>query len=409
LKIAHVHSYYMDGWGYQENVLPKYQLALGHEVVMITSDRLRYVQPDGRRVLKPGEYGDNGVRVRRLSSITEFRHRFVVLRGLYETLVEESPDCILVHEGVTSPTLFPAVRYRRSRPNTRLFVDNHSDLNISARNRMWRYFYYSGAWRAVLSVVRDNIDLFFGVTPARCYFMTEVLSVPPDRVRLLPIGVDTVLADPLRTRRSAFRESYGFRSDDVVVITGGKFGEDKGLESLIHAVDSIDDPRLSLVVFGKFDSERVRTAAQRSKRTRFVGWLDREQIMSLLVAADVAVWPSIHTTLVEDALAAGTPLLLRYHGSTSHHIRGNGMYLFGGTSIEIAQCLQMWLANRDVLGQMRDAAERQRETLSYWTIAAESVEYCRNLSPGGTHRMFMADRMCSPETPGFRKVYQPRD
>jgi hypothetical protein len=42
MKIIHICQYYNDGFGYQENLLPRYQAKLGHDVMVITSDRMSY-------------------------------------------------------------------------------------------------------------------------------------------------------------------------------------------------------------------------------------------------------------------------------------------------------------------------------------------------------------------------------
>lgn len=89
----------------------------------------------------------------------------------------------------------------------------------------------------------------------------------------------------------------------------------------------------------------------------------------------MAVWPKLHTTLVEDAVATNTPLILRYQGSTSHHIRGNGAYLFTGTSIEIRQILDILSNSENLIYKMRESSKKQLDLLSYNRIAKESIEY----------------------------------
>lgn len=44
MNIVHIapNSPYNDGWGYQENLLPKYQHKLGHKVTLIVSDKMFY-------------------------------------------------------------------------------------------------------------------------------------------------------------------------------------------------------------------------------------------------------------------------------------------------------------------------------------------------------------------------------
>ena len=67
MKILHLalQSPYNEGWGYQENLLTKYQVKLGHEVTLITTCKMNtsnsqmticdpedYISPDGFRVIR---------------------------------------------------------------------------------------------------------------------------------------------------------------------------------------------------------------------------------------------------------------------------------------------------------------------------------------------------------------------
>ena len=64
MKIIHVapNAPYEEGWSYQENLLPKYQAKLGHQVILVVStERHRdkgsysfedYQSPDGFRVVR---------------------------------------------------------------------------------------------------------------------------------------------------------------------------------------------------------------------------------------------------------------------------------------------------------------------------------------------------------------------
>lgn len=59
-----------------------------------------------------------------------------------------------------------------------------------------------------------------------------------------------------------------------------------------------------------------------------LGWLTCVQTLEVLKLSDVAIWNTQHATLIEDAIATETPLILRYYGLTAHFIDGNGLYLY---------------------------------------------------------------------------------
>jgi len=399
LKIIHVCQYYNEGYGYQENLLPRYQAKLGHEVMVITSDRMSYFSGEkDPKIVGTGEYEDNGIRILRLPIKWEFKGRFVVFDNLYDILNKEKPDYIF-HHGLTSPSIKTVCKYKKTNPSTFLVADNHSDLNISARNPLWRLSYYR-----IYSTLRikkwiNYIDLVFGVTPARCYFAENELGIPHDLIRLLPIGADEFAVKEHLGNKDFLNNN---KNNKLKVITGGKWFKGKGLEELISAVQDLN---VELQIFGKLDDSYTNNLIEQApNNVTFLGWQDRVGTLSLLAGADVAIWPKQHTTLVEDAIATNTPLILRYHGSTSHFIRGNGVYLFTGESIEIRQILDILSNSENLINKMREDSKKQLDLLSYNRIAKESIEYYYDKSPKTTHEIFMNDPLCNPSNRDFHKL-----
>ena len=146
MKIVHICQYYNDGYGYQENLLPRYQKKLGHDVKVITSDRMSYFAGEKEpKIVGTGRFEDSGVPIERLPIWAEFKGRFVWFKGLDKTLQKEQPDYIF-HHGVMSPSLITCSKYKAKNPAVFLAADNHLDLNNSARNKLWRLGYYQLLW-----------------------------------------------------------------------------------------------------------------------------------------------------------------------------------------------------------------------------------------------------------------------
>jgi len=197
MKIVHICQYYNDGYGYQENLLPRYEKKLGHDVVVNTSDRKSYFAGERKpKIVGTDEFIDQGIRKVRLPISSEFKGRFVRFRNLAGVLASERPDYIF-HHGIASPSLIIAAQYKIGNPSVFLVGDNHSDLNISARNAFWRIKYYKTYCSAILRKWSRYVNMVLGVTPARCYFAEEELGVPHGKIRLLPFGAD-------KDRASAF-------------------------------------------------------------------------------------------------------------------------------------------------------------------------------------------------------------
>ncbi|POZ92401.1 glycosyltransferase [Petrotoga halophila] len=402
LKIIHVCQYYNEGYGYQENLLPRYQAKLGHKVMVITSDRMSYFS-GGKdpKIVGSGEFEDNGIRILRLPIKTELKGRFVVFNNLYDILKREKPDYIF-HHGLISPSIKTVCKYKKKNPSTFLVADNHADLDNSARNPLWRLSYYRIYSTFRLKKCINYIDLVFGVTPARCYFAENELGIPHDLIRLLPVGADEFTVKEHLEKKDFLDNNYNNINNKLKVVTGGKWSEGKGLKELISAVQDLN---VELQIFGKLDDSYTKNIIEQApNNVTFLGWQDRIGTLRLLASADVAVWPKLHTTLVEDAIATKTPLILRYQGNTSHHIRENGVYLFTGTSIEIRQILDILSNSENLINKMKENSKKQLDLLSYKRIAKESIEYYYDKSAKTTHEVFMNDPLCNPSNRDFHKL-----
>ncbi len=399
MKIVHICQYYNDGYGYHENLLPQYQARLGHEVVIITSERefsFRELKSE-HRIKKPNTYLDGQVRIIRIPTVGESKNRFVIFKNLATVIKNEKPD-YLWHHGLTHPSIVTVAKYKQKHPSVFTVADNHSDLNNSARYLLWKLGYYNLFWRVVLSNCVKYLDIAFGVTPARCHFANEELGVPWSIIRLLPQGADE------ETARSI--GAYAIKRDNLnrklVLVTGGKINPNKNISSLFNAVTGLD---IELWVFGALSPDiKTELSNNLPSNITFFGWLNREQTLKILAEADIAVWNTQHTNLIEDAIATLTPLILRYHGSTCYQIRGNGFYLFSDNPNEIKQQLKLLLKHYDILPEMRKEAEKVLEFLSYNRIAKESIDYYYDKSPKASHETIMEEPICSRHAKEFRRL-----
>lgn len=375
MKIVHIHQYYNDGLGYQENILPRYQAKLGHEVILITSNLSNGFNND-ERIKKVGEYKDSNFRVRRISIKSEFKERFVIFKNLYEQLDEIKPDYIF-HHSVTSPSLGIVCKYKKNNPNVFLVTDNHADLNISAKNKYWKFIYYNTIWKNYIKKYDKYIDIYFGVTPSRCLFLNEELGVSNSKIRLLPIGADTDKIN-VDVSKEKFFDKYRINKDNFIIAHGGKITPEKQVDRIIEAFSYIDCPNITLILFGKIYDENVKKLVEKDRRIITLGWLNREETLAVLKYSDIGIWNTQHTTLLEDAIAVGLPMILRYYGSTSHLIDDSGLFLYEGSVREIYDKLNFCINNKYVIKELKKNTLSMAEVLSYDNISKESLSVDNN-------------------------------
>lgn len=371
MKIVHVQQYFNQGYGYQENILPRYQKLLGNDVLLITSTRSDGHNGEDRKK-SPGSFIENDFEVRRIPIMAEFRHRFVIFKNLYRVLLDEKPEYIY-HHSATSPSLFSIYKYKRKYPETHIVVDNHADLQISGRNKIWKVFYYNLIWKTINKFIEKKIDIYFGVTPDRCVFLIDELGISKEKVKLLPIGADTERIKREDKHREELITKYKIPSDSLIFCHGGKMSVDKKTDKLIDAFKLLENDNARLILFGTFIDQELEESLNSDKRIIYLGWCDRFQVMEILSGSDVGVWNGQHTTLLEDAIACELPLILQKYGSTSHLIESNGIFISNSGIANTLSAMEK-MQEKDILSECSHGAKKMRDKLSYYSIAKKSLE-----------------------------------
>ena len=136
-------------------------------------------------------------------------------------------------------------------------------------------------------------------------------GVPPDRVRVIPLGVDT----------RVFRPRPAARVPGRIVAVASADSALKGVATLLHAVGKlVTDRDVHLIVVGRPRPATERLTAQLSlaDRVRFTRGLDDEAFSALLASAETAVVPSLYEGFSLPAvehMASGTPLVASRSGA----------------------------------------------------------------------------------------------
>lgn len=380
MKIVHIciSDPYIDGWGYQANLLPKYLQQLGAENIVVASENTfsSYLKPEIVAAIKvKGTHyvGDNDTEIYRITT-GKVSESFIYTKGLMRILEYIKPDAIF-HHNFNCTSLPISARYAR-KYDIPMVVDNHADTINMTKSTLWAWFYYKFLIRMSCRLYHEQIYKAYGVTHSRCDFIRNYYGVSSDKIDFLPIGADVDLADRIPAN-DELRKKYGFSADDFIIVSGGKMGIDKRTDNLIAAVEELyaDFHHLKLVLFGSFDDVEVKEQAVHSPVTMVYGWCDRLKTLELLKVADVACWPYHHTTLIEDAISVCTPIINRRTSTSEHLISGNGIWIDNADKESIKDALLRLLKQDECHREkMKQACYQMRQTISYHTIARKVLD-----------------------------------
>jgi glycosyltransferase involved in cell wall biosynthesis len=195
--------------------------------------------------------------------------------------------------------------------------------------------------------------------------------VPPDRVRIIPLGVDTRVFRPRQAARVPGRILAVASADSAI----------KGLATLLRAVGKLATDRdVHLVIVGKPAPATERLAAQLSlaDRVMFTHGLDDEAFSALLASAETAVVPSRYEGFSLPAvehMASGTPLVASRTGALPEVTGDAAVLVTPGDDEELAAVLRRLHDSPAERAALADRAlDRVRERFAWSAVARATVE-----------------------------------
>jgi glycosyltransferase involved in cell wall biosynthesis len=324
MKIVHVMNWYIPGMGYQENFLPAEQKKLGHDVYIITSDRVPQYKgyernvgkTIGERVIGVGSYQESGVTVYRLATVFEVVNGGqVIVRGLYKLLKELKPDVVQAH-GVFCPLTLQVLLYSK-RLKYRVFVDDHSNIDNFHLNSFVK--------RAYVHLVKTfylfygkGVEMFFPVTYATTDFLKRVLKIPENRLELLPLGANADRFKKSLELRKMGRNELNIKEDEKLILTAGKLDAQKDIKYLIKAFSDVNNrkPFIKLLIIGSGTKEymnNLKSLVNRlgvQDRIIFIDFVPNNELPKYYNAGDIGVWPGNCSITVLEAVATGLPVII---------------------------------------------------------------------------------------------------
>ncbi|HEY6312522.1 MAG TPA: glycosyltransferase family 4 protein [Streptosporangiaceae bacterium] len=255
-------------------------------------------------------------------------------------------------------------------------VDRRIDLAGSDRlRRLWKgrwYGFVRMQARVARRVARQGPLITVSASAKRD--ICRDFGVPPGRVRVIPLGVDTRVFRPRTVARVPGRIIAVASADSAL----------KGVATLLHAVGKLATDRdVHLVIVGRAGPATERLVGQLSlaDRVTFTHGLDDEAFSALLASAETAVVPSLYEGFSLPAvehMASGTPLVASRSGALPE-VTGEAAVLVAPTdSEELAGVLRRLHDSPAERAALADRGLRRISERFAWPAVAQATvaQYC---------------------------------
>ena len=383
MRICHLclNGPYNEGWNYQENILPKYHALQGNDVYQIVTP---YIW-EGTQLKESTdkEYiNEHGVHIYRCYAKKGLigGTRFNRYPEVYSLLEKINPEILFIHD-VQCLDMRTVAKYLKKHPHCIVYADNHSDFSNSARNLVSKNIIHKIIWKRMANIIEPYVRKFYGVLPARVDFLIDVYGLPKDKVELLVMGADdeivndvVKLGNIIKTRRE-----FNISEKDFLIVTGGKINSSRPETiELMKAVSEINIPNIKLLVFGTVSNE-LKAEFDKCcslKNIVYVGWQESRKTYYLMAAADLIVFPGLHSVMWEQSVAVGVPGLFRKISGFEHiDVGGNVQFLKEPSKECLKTTIEQLIQDKQGLKEMKKVAlEKGMKMFSYNEISKRSIE-----------------------------------
>lgn len=389
MRILHccLANFYIDGFGYQENVITRIHKRQGHEVMILASTEVK--KPgENCSYVAPGEYvNEDGIPVKRVS----YKRFFPLKIGakirwyndVFQTVKNFAPDVIFMHNAQTA-AVFPIVKYLKKHPACRLYIDSHTDFVNSCKTWASKYLLNGILYKWYVRKTIPFTRRYYGTLPARVAFLRDIFGTPADKTEYLPLGVDDVFV-PIKDReqvRDTMRKNLGFCEDDFVIVCGGQLRSSKNILLLMKSVVSLHEEyqNVKLLLFGSVSQDIKKEFGEllnaNLNTIKHVGWVSAKTTYKYFFASDIACFLGSHSTLWEEAVGLGLPIIAKHwDGIDQIDLDGNAILLNEPITVEaVTNCIESIIEDTNKYNNMKQISmTKGMSFFSYSRIAEYAI------------------------------------
>lgn len=293
-------------------------------------------------------------------------HHFngIVNPDIIKKIEEYNPDKIVVF-GWSFKSHLEVLKYFKGKIPVYFRGDSHLLTKQSTIKNLIRRLYLYWIYRNVdypIAVGKNNKDYYkwVGIKEENILFAPHAIN--EDRFRFL--------TDELSIKVKDFRKGLNIPENNVVFLYTGKFEYRKDLQTLIKAKLTLKDLPCTLLMIGNGPDEAVlKKMSDVDSSILFVEFMNQSNMPMVYRSADVFVLPSISETWglgINEAMNCGLAIIASNKvGSAIDLITNNGYIFDSGNVEELADRMEYFIENRNVLNKMKAASI---DNIKEWSI-----------------------------------------
>ena len=179
--------------------------------------------------------------------------------------------------------------------------------------------------------------------------------------------------------RQIIRQQFNIPESAFLLVSGCKFTQ--GKKDILQVMDVVASLQhhfdIRLLIFGSISDEGGfrKTFLEKCDDSiiRYVGWINSAEVYNYFEAADLIVFPGLHSVLWEQAVGQGKPCIFKYIAGQTHiDLGGNCLFVYNGTCKEFEDKILEAIHNYPEM--LKVARDKGLKEFSYYEIAKRAIE-----------------------------------
>jgi len=337
MRIVNIEDFFHPNTGYQLNILSKFMVKQGHEVIIVTGELEKipkeltdFFGKDNIAEHDKAFAEKTGVRIIRLPLRAYISGRGIFYNSLEKTIEKLKPDILFIHDSDT----FVGIKYilKVHKLNYPLVYDNHmlEMASINPFHKQYRWFYRKFVTPKIkkyqLKIIRMVDD----------DYVEKCLGIPLSQCPYISVGSDTMLFHPDKNVKHKFRRELNVGEDDFIVVYAGKLIEGKGASLLANTFQrkfvNESNRNVILLVVGNTSGEygkKIESIFNKSEN-RVVRFPTQKyfDLAKFFQVADIAVFPKECSLSFFDVQACGLPVVSEDNSVNVYRLKHDNGFTF---------------------------------------------------------------------------------
>ena len=378
MRILHIclANFYIDGYNYQENTLPRINKEDGHEVRILASTET-FVDNIHLGYVEPSEYvTEYGVPIKRLPYVN-MGTRFTTIKfrrysHVYEEIAAFAPDVILCH-GLQFWSFLDVIRYKKKHPEVKLYADNHAAAYNSGMGWLSLHALHRGYYRFLVRKALPYLEKYFYISEASRRFSAENYGVPETLMEFYPLGGTILPEEAYREARARRRAELGLVEDTPLLVHTGKLITLRRTDELLRAFAAVPELKAKLAMIGSIPEDRkalLTSLMESDKRVVYLGWKSGEELQEYLCACDLYCQPGGPSVTMQNAVCRNCAILAYPYEDYTKDLDYNN-FLWVKTEEDMKAAFRALAEDPSLLAPLQENSRCcARELLDYRKLAA---------------------------------------